>query len=70
VPMELRWDPESFDVLLVHGGELHGRVDLSRTTRAGMLQPGQVARITLVLDRDSGDRILEIVFARQAFVVV
>jgi hypothetical protein len=68
-PSQFPWDPESFDVLLVEGGELTGRVDMSRTTRAGTLARGQIARITIVLDADSEARIVQIVFAREAFVV-
>jgi hypothetical protein len=60
--MELAWKPESFDVVLVAGGELTGRVDMSRTTRAGTLAPGQIARTTIVLDA-------QIVLVRHALVV-
>jgi hypothetical protein len=42
---------------------------MSRTTRAGTLARGQIARITIVLDADSEARIVQIVFAREAFVV-
>ena len=70
-PLTIRWEPETFDVLLVDGGgELTGRVDLLRTTRAGRLAGGQIARITIVLHADSDARIQQIVFARHAFVVV
>jgi hypothetical protein len=44
-------------------------VDRSRTTRAGTLTLGQIARITIVLYADSEARVREIVFARHAFVV-
>jgi Ca-activated chloride channel homolog len=69
-PPYLPWEPETFDVLLVDGGELTGSVDLSRTTRAGRLAAGQIVRITIVLHADSDARVTQIVFARHAFVVV
>jgi len=69
-PMEFAWQPESFDVLLLANGELTGHVDLSRTTPAGKLTAGQIASITIVLDVDNVDRIVQIVFARYAFVIV
>jgi Ca-activated chloride channel family protein len=70
LPFHFRWEPETFDVLLVDGGELTGSVDLSRTTRAGRIAEGQIARITIVLHADSDARVVQIVFARHAFVVV
>lgn len=71
LPSGIRWEPETFDVLLTStGGELTGEVDQSRTTRAGRLDAGQVARITIVLHADSDARVVQIVFGRHAFVVV
>lgn len=55
--------------VLLANGELTGRVDLSRTTPAGKLAAGQIAQITIVLDVDNADRIVQIVFTRYAFVV-
>lgn len=69
-PSPYDWAPESFDVLVGPQGDLSGRVDLARTTRAGKLSPGQVVRIVIVLDAPSAQPIKEIVFARHAFVVV
>jgi hypothetical protein len=67
---QLVWEPETFHVLVVVGAELTGTVDLSRTTRAGRLASDQIARITIVVSADSDARVVEIIFARYAFVVV
>jgi Ca-activated chloride channel family protein len=68
-PGEMLWEPQTFDVLLTPYGDLTGTVDFLRTTRGGWLEAGQIGRITIILDVDTNDRITQIVFADQAFLL-
>ncbi len=66
------FDPATFvGFVLADGTTVHGKVDDSRTTRAGHFTAGQIARIVIVLDVDvdEGATIREIVFTNETFAV-